>query len=217
MNPRRAERKSVVIRVSLGARAPHYSWFIRTRAARFYYFLVTSQGTAERGVAPLSRRDITLTTTVLHSLHLRAPFFSPPLPPLTLCLSLCLSLSLFVSLRTHLSGFLLPLMDVAAQLPHGKRERERERERESVIFPRLFGSDFATAVSQLANQPASQPASQLSSYGGGCGSLLVKISGGGERGFPGCGVFVSVRELRALPNVFSILNQMASRAKRNPE
>jgi len=53
MNPR-AERKPLVIRVSLDARAPHYSWFIQTRAARFYYFLVTWQGTAERGVAPLS-------------------------------------------------------------------------------------------------------------------------------------------------------------------
>lgn len=38
----RVERKLVVIRVSLRrARSSHYSWFIQTRAARFYYFLVT--------------------------------------------------------------------------------------------------------------------------------------------------------------------------------
>jgi len=40
----RAKRKPAVIRVSLGARSPHYSCFIQTRAARLYYFLVTSLG-----------------------------------------------------------------------------------------------------------------------------------------------------------------------------
>lgn len=88
MNPR-DKRKPAVIRVSLGARSPHYSWFIQTRAARFYYFLVTSQAEWDEGevaAASLSYRDITVTTTV-STLSISAtpsvffpPAFSPVLP-----------------------------------------------------------------------------------------------------------------------------------------
>lgn len=141
MNPR-AKRKPVVIRVSLGARSPHYSWFIQTRAARFYYFLVTSQeglGTGGWGIAAsLSYRDITVTTTV-STLSISA---TPSSSSLSLYVCLPSSVSRSPSRRcvrdaseklhvqatmTLLSGFLPPLT-----------VRRRSASAESVIFPATF-------------------------------------------------------------------------------
>lgn len=143
MNPR-ARRKPVVVRVSLGARSPHYSWFIQTRAARFYYFLVTSQGRTRVRCSSFPYRDITVTTTV-STLSTR--------PRLPLFLPFCFFPSIFsfrvspffrlvhcrVGVRdaseklhvqatmTLLSGFLPPLT-----------VRRRSASAESVIFPTTF-------------------------------------------------------------------------------
>lgn len=118
MNPR-DKRKPAVIRVSLGARSPHYSWFIQTRAARFYYFLVTSRAEWDGGgegwdegevaaAASLSYRDITVTTTV-STLSISATpsvFFFPPclLPVLLSSLYVCPSSSASFAVASVCAG-----------------------------------------------------------------------------------------------------------------
>lgn len=169
MNPR-AKRKPVVIRVSLGARSPHYSWFIQTRAARFYYFLVTSQGkTRVRYSSFLFVPRYYYYDHCFHPLHLRdfvSLFFtlSSLLSSLLFSLYVCLpsSASFTVAsvcgtlLKNYTSKPLWPfspvsfhrLRYVAAQLPQ-----------RAWFFRRLFGSGFMTPTSSRAS------------------AVLVKISG----------------------------------------
>lgn len=107
----RAKRKPVVIRASLGARSPHYSWFIQTCAARFYYFLVTSQGRTEYSSFPFVPRYYCY-DYCFHPLHLRARARETPSPfslPLSLSVfSLCASLFFrLVRCRVGVRGTLL--------------------------------------------------------------------------------------------------------------
>lgn len=154
MNPR-AKRKPVVIRVSLGARArarararsPHYSWFIQTRAARFYYFLVTSWRRT-RGRASLSCCDITVTTTV--------STLSISVSPVSLCRLFSLfssSVHVYASLFLPRCGCVRDAPEklhvqttmtlLSARLPstaYGTSPRSFRRERD-------FSGDFSTVTS----------------------------------------------------------------------